>query len=152
MADKSRKQAYGLVENILVKVENLYLPADFVILDTGEDTDDSIILGRPFLATGRALIDVERRELCLRMHEDYLLFKFYANVWVTYKHVSGMNPEPKNWCTMVRWHIMELSPESVRVVLQLPTSGKDPHSYTRRVNTDQRLDQVLADICLLRAQ
>ncbi|XP_016195498.1 uncharacterized protein LOC107636509 [Arachis ipaensis] len=34
MADKSLKRVYGLVENVLVKVEDLYLPADFVILDT----------------------------------------------------------------------------------------------------------------------
>ncbi|QHO15867.1 Retrotransposon gag protein [Arachis hypogaea] len=59
MADKSMKPAYGLVENILVKVGKFFLLADFVILDTGEDENASIILGRPFLATGRALIDVE---------------------------------------------------------------------------------------------
>ncbi|XP_016168538.1 uncharacterized protein LOC107611090 [Arachis ipaensis] len=58
MVDKSLKQAYGLVENILVKVQDLYLHADFVILDIGEDRNDFIILGRPFLATAKALIDV----------------------------------------------------------------------------------------------
>ncbi|XP_016206448.1 uncharacterized protein LOC107646808 [Arachis ipaensis] len=47
MADKSLKRAYSMVENILVKVEDLYLPVNFVILDTGEDKDNSIILGRP---------------------------------------------------------------------------------------------------------
>ncbi|XP_016164748.1 uncharacterized protein LOC107607292 [Arachis ipaensis] len=70
MADKSLRQAYGLVENVLVKVGELLYPADFVILDMGEDTDDSIILGRPFLATGRVVIDVKRGELVLRLHED----------------------------------------------------------------------------------
>ncbi|XP_015954689.1 uncharacterized protein LOC107479058 [Arachis duranensis] len=75
VADKSLKRAFGVEENVLVKVEDLYLPANFVILDTREEKDDSILLGRPFLATGRALIDVERGELVLRMHEDHLLFK-----------------------------------------------------------------------------
>ncbi|XP_016168325.1 uncharacterized protein LOC107610848 [Arachis ipaensis] len=60
MADKSLKRAYGMVEDVLVKVEDLYVPADFVILDTKEDRDDSIILGRPFLATAKALIDVKK--------------------------------------------------------------------------------------------
>ncbi|XP_016168749.1 uncharacterized protein LOC107611324 [Arachis ipaensis] len=60
MADKTLKRAYGMVEDVLVKVEDLYIPVDFVILDTGEDRDESIILGRPFLATTKALIDVER--------------------------------------------------------------------------------------------
>ncbi|XP_025607947.1 uncharacterized protein [Arachis hypogaea] len=66
-AEKSLKRAYGMVENVLVKVEDLYLPADFVILDTGEDKNDSIIIGRPFLATGKDLIDVKKGELFLRL-------------------------------------------------------------------------------------
>ncbi|XP_052114220.1 uncharacterized protein LOC107478948 [Arachis duranensis] len=75
MVDKFLKRAYRVVENILVKVEDLYLPTNFVILDIGEENDDSIILGRPFLATGRALIDVERGELVMRLWEDHVLFK-----------------------------------------------------------------------------
>ncbi|XP_016192757.1 uncharacterized protein LOC107633665 [Arachis ipaensis] len=72
MADKSLKRAYGMVENVLVKVESLYLPEDFVILDTGEDRDDSIILGRTFLATVKALIDVEKGDFILRLLEDHV--------------------------------------------------------------------------------
>ncbi|XP_057758229.1 uncharacterized protein LOC130978330 [Arachis stenosperma] len=65
MADKSLKKAYGLVKDVLVKVENFYIPADFIILDTGEDEDESIILGRPFLATANAIIDVAKGKLVL---------------------------------------------------------------------------------------
>ncbi|XLT72561.1 hypothetical protein HN873_028987 [Arachis hypogaea] len=75
MADKSMKQAYGLVEDVLVKVEGLYVLADFIILDTRKDEDESIILKRPFLATARAVIDVDRGELVLQLNEDYLVFK-----------------------------------------------------------------------------
>ncbi|XP_016206326.1 uncharacterized protein LOC107646672 [Arachis ipaensis] len=67
MADKSLKRAYSMVENIFIKVEDLYRPADFVILDTGINRDDFIILGRPFLATAKALIDVEKGEIILRL-------------------------------------------------------------------------------------
>ncbi|XP_057759102.1 uncharacterized protein LOC130979635 [Arachis stenosperma] len=67
MADKSLKRAYGMVENALIKVEDLYVLADFVIFAIGEDKNDSIILERPFLATGKALIDVERGDLVLRL-------------------------------------------------------------------------------------
>ena len=74
MADNSRKQAYEQVEDVLVKVEGLYIPADFIILDTGKDEDESIILGRPFLATTRAVIDVDRAELVLQLNEDSLVF------------------------------------------------------------------------------
>ncbi|XLU42396.1 hypothetical protein S245_037210, partial [Arachis hypogaea] len=66
MADKSIQQALGVVENVLVKVGKFLLPVDFVILDMEEDPNTPIILGRPFLATGRALIDVEKGELLMR--------------------------------------------------------------------------------------
>ena len=75
MADNSRKQAYGQVEDVLVKVEGLYIPADFIVLDTGKEEDESIILGRPFLATARAVIDVDRGEIVLQWNEDSLVFK-----------------------------------------------------------------------------
>ncbi|KAI3709278.1 hypothetical protein L2E82_39038 [Cichorium intybus] len=44
--------------DVLVKVEKLYFPVDFVVLDMVEDAEVPLILGRPFLATGGALIDV----------------------------------------------------------------------------------------------
>ncbi|KAL4373423.1 hypothetical protein AHAS_Ahas05G0080300 [Arachis hypogaea] len=74
MADESLKHAHEIVENLLVKVEKFFLPADFIILDIGEDDNASIILGRPFLTTERALIDVEEGELVLRVHEEKLVF------------------------------------------------------------------------------
>ncbi|KAL4321632.1 hypothetical protein AHAS_Ahas14G0129900 [Arachis hypogaea] len=74
MADNSRKQAYGQVEDVLVKVEGLYIPADFIVLDTGKEEDESIILGRPFLATAKAVIDVDRGKLILQLNEDNLVF------------------------------------------------------------------------------
>ncbi|XP_057759192.1 uncharacterized protein LOC130979685 [Arachis stenosperma] len=77
MADKSLKQAHRLLENVIVKVRELFLSADFVILDMGEDANDFLILRMPFLATGRNLIDVERGELVLRLREDYLVFKVF---------------------------------------------------------------------------
>jgi len=75
MADKSIKQAYELVEDVLVKVKGLYIPVDFIILDTRKDGNESIILGRPFLTTAGAVIDVDRGELVLQLNGDYLVFK-----------------------------------------------------------------------------
>jgi hypothetical protein len=59
LADRSVKFPRGIIEDILVKVDKFIYPADFVILDmVEEDKDVPLILGRPFLATCRALIDV----------------------------------------------------------------------------------------------
>uniref|UniRef100_A0A2N9H9X5 Retrotransposon gag domain-containing protein n=1 Tax=Fagus sylvatica TaxID=28930 RepID=A0A2N9H9X5_FAGSY len=55
------KEAEGVVEDVLVKVENFYYPVDFIILDIEPTLHPSanipIILGRPFLATANALIN-----------------------------------------------------------------------------------------------
>ncbi|KAL4356934.1 hypothetical protein AHAS_Ahas09G0136300 [Arachis hypogaea] len=93
MVDKSMKLAYRLVENILVKVGKFFLPADFVILEIGEDENASIILGRPFIATGRALIDVEVGELVLRVHDEKLVFHVFKDVHSTGEEERCMQTE-----------------------------------------------------------
>ncbi|XP_057761104.1 uncharacterized protein LOC130981533 [Arachis stenosperma] len=77
LADKTQKQAVGVVENVLLKVGKYFLPTDFVILDMEESQLHPIILGRPFLATARALIDVEKGELILRIHDEQLSFSIF---------------------------------------------------------------------------
>ena len=47
-----------MIEDVLVKVDKFIFTADFIVLDMEEDKEIPIILGRPFLATGKALIDV----------------------------------------------------------------------------------------------
>ena len=65
----------GIVEDVLVKVGKFILPTDFIILDMEEDEWIPIILGRPFLATGRALIDVQKGQLKLRVDKEEAIFK-----------------------------------------------------------------------------
>ncbi|XP_061363427.1 uncharacterized protein LOC133307025 [Gastrolobium bilobum] len=60
LADCSTKQAYGIIEDILVKVDKFIIPVDFVILDIEENFTIPMIFGRPFLATSGALIDVPK--------------------------------------------------------------------------------------------
>nr|XP_009610047.1 uncharacterized protein LOC104103821 [Nicotiana tomentosiformis] len=59
MADRSINQLVGIANDVLVKVGTFLLPADFLILDCVVDKEVPIILGRLFLATGRALMDSE---------------------------------------------------------------------------------------------
>ncbi|XP_062103175.1 uncharacterized protein LOC133814198 [Humulus lupulus] len=58
LADHSLTYPRGIIEDVLVKVDKFILPPDFVVLDMEEDQEILIILGRPFLVTRRALIDV----------------------------------------------------------------------------------------------
>ena len=59
MADRTVKRPIGILHDVLVKVESLIFLADFFVFDCEVDFEVSIILGRPFLATGRALVDME---------------------------------------------------------------------------------------------
>ncbi|CAN6691747.1 unnamed protein product [Malus baccata var. baccata] len=57
LADRSVAYPRGIIEDLIIKVDNLYLPADFVILDMDEDMQTPIILGCPFMATARTVQD-----------------------------------------------------------------------------------------------
>lgn len=58
LVDRSIKYPEGKIEDVLVKVDKFIFPAYFIILDYEADTEVSIILGRPFLATRQTLIDL----------------------------------------------------------------------------------------------
>ncbi|XP_042992364.1 uncharacterized protein LOC122318797, partial [Carya illinoinensis] len=77
LADRSIKYPRGIIEDVLVKVDKFIFPADFVVLDMEEDEEVPLILGRPFLATGRALIDVQKGELTLRVNKEEVMFNIY---------------------------------------------------------------------------
>ncbi|KAF7823798.1 uncharacterized protein G2W53_021942 [Senna tora] len=77
MADRSIAYPRGIIENVLVKVDKLILPADFIVLDYEEDKNVPIILGKPFLATGRTIIDVQKGELTMRVQDQEVKFKVF---------------------------------------------------------------------------
>ncbi|GJT91974.1 transposon ty3-I gag-pol polyprotein [Tanacetum coccineum] len=64
----------GIIENVLIKVDKFVLPMDFVILDMPEDSRVPIILGRPFLAIARAMIDVFNKKITPRVGDDEVIF------------------------------------------------------------------------------
>ncbi|XP_070047473.1 uncharacterized protein [Nicotiana tomentosiformis] len=73
LADRTVKGPTGILDDVLVQVGKFVFPADFVILDCQVDEEIPIILGRPFLATGRALIDCETRELKMRLNNEEII-------------------------------------------------------------------------------
>jgi hypothetical protein len=78
LANQTTIRSGGTFEDVLVKVEDLVFPADFMILDIEEDTVHPIILGRPFLATSRAVIDMDLAKLILRREEEELVIKIHT--------------------------------------------------------------------------
>ncbi|XP_062086184.1 uncharacterized protein LOC133792297 [Humulus lupulus] len=75
LADRSMVHPKGKIEDVLVQVDKFIFLANFIILDYEGDRDVRIILGRPFLATRRTLIDVEKGELTIRAQDEQVTFK-----------------------------------------------------------------------------
>ncbi|GJZ02403.1 DNA-directed DNA polymerase [Tanacetum coccineum] len=74
LADRSIQYPRGIAENVLIKIDKFILPIDFVILDMREDSKILIILGRPFLATAKAMIDVFNKKISLRVGNKEVIF------------------------------------------------------------------------------
>ncbi|GJZ32416.1 reverse transcriptase domain-containing protein [Tanacetum coccineum] len=74
LANRSVAYPIGVAEDVFVKVGKFYFLADFVVVDYDVDPRVPLILGRPFLRTERALIDVHREELILRDEDEKLIF------------------------------------------------------------------------------
>ncbi|XP_022841946.1 uncharacterized protein LOC111365637 [Olea europaea var. sylvestris] len=77
LADRSITYPKGIIKDVLVKVDKFIFPVDFVVLDMEEDEKVPLIIGRPFLATGRALIDVQEGKLTLRVNEEQVTFNIH---------------------------------------------------------------------------
>ena len=108
LADWSLKHPRGVIEEVLVKVGKFIFPADFIILDMEEDKELPIILGRPFLATERAMIYVQRGELKLRVQEDEVKF----NVFDAMRH-----PTESDMCFIV---------ETIKAIVSSQSSLTNP--------------------------
>ena len=69
-----------MTEDVLVKVDKFIFLTDFIMLDMEEDKEIPIILGRPFLATSMAMIDVQKGELKLIVQDDEVRFSVFNTV------------------------------------------------------------------------
>ncbi|GJY61614.1 homeodomain-like protein [Tanacetum coccineum] len=75
LADRTVEYPKGIAENVLVGIGKFTFPLDFIILDMPEDIKVPLILGRPFLSTAHAKIDVYKRKITLRVGEEKIIFK-----------------------------------------------------------------------------
>nr|GFC41666.1 hypothetical protein [Tanacetum cinerariifolium] len=74
LAGRTISKPTGVAENVFVKVGKFYFPADFVILNFVADPRVPLILGRPFLSTAHALIDVYEDATCEEYSQEVLGF------------------------------------------------------------------------------
>ncbi|KAA3467022.1 bromodomain-containing protein [Gossypium australe] len=77
LVNRSLSHLKGKIEDILVRVDKFIFLADFIMLDFETDKKVPISLGRPFLATGRMLINVQKDKLSMRVHNDVVTFNVF---------------------------------------------------------------------------
>nr|GFA96777.1 hypothetical protein [Tanacetum cinerariifolium] len=81
----------GITEDVFVKERKFHFPTDFVVVDYVVDPCVPLILGRPFLRIGRALIDVYGEELTLRVNDEAITFKVGQTSKYFYNDVESIN-------------------------------------------------------------
>ncbi|GJS48613.1 reverse transcriptase domain-containing protein [Tanacetum coccineum] len=80
LANKSTQIPKGIVENVIVKIDRFFFPVNFVLLDMKEDHKIHIILGRPFLATAYAMIDVFNKKISFKVGDETITFDIEKSI------------------------------------------------------------------------
>jgi hypothetical protein len=82
LGDNSIRYPLGIAEDVPVKVRHHFIPVDFVVLEMGEREKPPLILGRPFLKTVGATIDVGKGEIMFDINRERSSFKFQPRLEV----------------------------------------------------------------------
>ncbi|RDX65746.1 putative mitochondrial protein, partial [Mucuna pruriens] len=85
LANRSIVQPLGVLEDVLVQVNELIFPADFYVLDMEDESSEkgsTLILGRPFLMTAKTKIDVHAGTLSMEFGDTLVQF----NIFEAMKH------------------------------------------------------------------
>ncbi|XP_070036709.1 uncharacterized protein [Nicotiana tomentosiformis] len=82
LADQTTLILEGIVEDVLVRVDKFVFPVDFIVVNMEENKEAPLILGRPFLVTGRAIFDINDRKLLLRVGKETVTFEMNVETGV----------------------------------------------------------------------
>ncbi|GJX06426.1 reverse transcriptase domain-containing protein [Tanacetum coccineum] len=107
LSDRSITQPIGIAEDVYLKVGKFKFPADFVVVDFDANPRVPLILGRSFLMTGRALIDVYKGELTLRVGKEAITF----NLDQTSRYSSNYDDMTANQIDVIEMACEEYSQE-----------------------------------------
>nr|GFA89071.1 reverse transcriptase domain-containing protein [Tanacetum cinerariifolium] len=120
LADRSVSKPIGIAKDVSVKVGVFHFPADFVVIDFEQDPRVPLILRRCFLKTGRALIDVYKGELTLRIGNEAITY----NLDQTSRYSANYNQMTTNKIDV----ICEMYSQEVLGFSDVTTSG-NPTPY-----------------------
>nr|GEV57652.1 reverse transcriptase domain-containing protein [Tanacetum cinerariifolium] len=130
LADQSNSRLIGVAEDVYIKVGKFHFSADFVVVDFDADPRVPLILGRSFLKTRRALIDVFERELTLHVGREAITF----NLDQTSRYPANYNDMTTNRIDVINMAYEEYS-QDVLSFFDVITSGNPTPYYDLIVST-----------------
>ena len=80
MVDRTLAHPEGILEDVLIKVGKFIFSMDFIVINIEKDKQVPLLLGRPFLATRAALVDVKKGELTLIVRDEAVHFNLNENI------------------------------------------------------------------------
>nr|GFA79616.1 reverse transcriptase domain-containing protein [Tanacetum cinerariifolium] len=129
LVNRSIYHPVGVVEDVFVKVGKFYFPTDFVVVDFDADPRIPLILGRSFLKTERALIDVFEGELTLRVGKEAITF----NLDQTSRYSANYNDMMANRIDVIdmacEYNFLLEEVDAFLALEDDPTSPKVDHSF-----------------------
>nr|GEY30432.1 hypothetical protein [Tanacetum cinerariifolium] len=130
LAYQSISRPIGAVEDVFVKVGKFHFPVDFIVVDFDVDPRVPLILGRSFLKTGRALIEIYAGELTLRVNNEAVTF----NLDQTLRYSTNYNDMTANRIDVIDMVCEEYSQE-VLSFFDVIASGNPTRYYDPIVST-----------------
>ncbi|GJU11284.1 reverse transcriptase domain-containing protein [Tanacetum coccineum] len=112
LAGHSITQPIGIAKDVYLRVEKFKFPADFVVVDFDANPRVPLILGRSFLKTRRALIDVYKGELTLRVGKEAITF----NLDQTSRYSSNYDDMTANRIDVIEMACEDLTPSGVVII------------------------------------
>ncbi|KAG7552286.1 Retrotransposon gag domain [Arabidopsis thaliana x Arabidopsis arenosa] len=136
--NKSVRLPHGLLEDLPIKIGNVEVPTDFVVLDMDEEPKDPLILGRPFLATAGAIIDVKQGKIDLNLAKNFKM-KFDINDAMKKPTIEGQTFLVEEMDRLADELLVELE-EANNLKTVLTKSGKVGYLPSETLSSEKSLD------------
>ena len=154
-ADMSVKALVGILEDLQVRVENTTVPADFVVLELEEESKDPLILGRPFLCTVGAIIDVRKGKMDLLLGD--IAMKFEMNALLKKPMLDGQTFKVDEGIDPLEHHegiIEEILTDDplelalIRAEAEQNVENIDADGYTKMLDSARSMERMVACLSL----
>ena len=142
LADRSVRRPDGILCDVPVQVGTSYIPTDFVVLSYEKEPKDPLILGRPFLATTGAIIDVRKGRIDLNVGD--LTMQFDMNKVVKKPTIDGQTFYVDTISSLADEFLMKMTPADPLKHALIPSIDKVPDGYGKLLDRSEHVMQLVA--------